>query len=99
MKLLYFSNEFPNDDVQELYRGLVVRSKDRKHPLLARFIEDATLAVKDELWSLSAAQRALFPTFENVFELADYPQLRKGPLCGSVEGVLLCVLQLATLIG
>lgn len=99
MRLLYFSNEFPNDDIQELYRGLLVRSKERQHPHLARFIEDASLAVKDELRRLPAAQRALVPTFETVFELADYPQLRKGPLCGSIDGVLLCVLQLATFIG
>lgn len=99
MKLLYFDNQFPNDDLQDLYRGLTTRSKDRGHPLLARFIHDATSAVRDELRLLSSAQRALFPPFESVFNLADHPQLRKGPLCGSVEGVLLCVLQLSILIG
>lgn len=99
MKLLYFDNQFPNDDIQDLYRGLTTRSKDRGHPLLARFIDDATSAVRDELRLLSSAQRALFPPFESVFNLADHPQLRKGPLCGSVEGVLLCVLQLSILIG
>lgn len=99
MKLLYFDNQFPNDDLQELYRGLSIRSKDRGHSLLARFIDDATSAIRQELRLLSSAQRAIFPPFENVFNLADHPQLRKGPLCGSVEGVLLCVLQLAILIG
>lgn len=99
MKLLYFDNQFPNEDLQDLYRGLTTRSKDRGHPLLARFIDDATLAVRDELRLLSSAQRALFPPFETVFNLADHHQLRQGPLCGSVEGVLLCVLQLSILIG
>ncbi|KAJ0107113.1 polyketide [Diaporthe amygdali] len=99
MKLLYFDNQFPNEDLQELYRGLAVRSKDRGHPLLARFIDNATSAVREELRLLSSAQRALFPPFESVFDFSDHPQLRKGPLCGSVEGVLLCVLQLAILIG
>jgi monodictyphenone polyketide synthase len=99
MKLLYFDNQFPNEDLQDLYRGLTTRSKDRGHPLLARFIDDATSAVRDELRLLSSSQRALFPPFESVFNLADHPQLRQGPLCGSVEGVLLCVLQLSILIG
>ncbi|KKK15179.1 hypothetical protein P175DRAFT_0472734 [Aspergillus ochraceoroseus IBT 24754] len=99
MKLLYFSNEFPKDDLQDLYRHLHNHSKDRQHPLLARFIEEATLALRDEVRQISMSLKALMPAFETVLNLVDYPDLRKGPLCGSIEGVLLCVLEIGTLIG
>ncbi|KAL4776690.1 hypothetical protein BDW60DRAFT_213360 [Aspergillus nidulans var. acristatus] len=99
MKLLYFSNEFPKDDLQGLFRRLYNHSKDRRYPILARFIHEATLAVREEVRQLPTAVKALVPAFETVLNLADYPELRKGPLGGSLEGVLLCVLEIATLIG
>lgn len=99
MKLLYFSNEFPKDDLQGLFRRLYNHGKDRQHPILARFIDEATIAVRDEVRQLPASVKALVPAFETVLNLADYPELRKGPLSGSLDGVLLCVLEIATLIG
>ncbi|KAL4935846.1 hypothetical protein BDV06DRAFT_233897 [Aspergillus oleicola] len=99
MKLLYFSNEFPKDDLQGLFRRLYNHSKDRRYPILARFIDEATLAVRDEVRQLPSTVKALVPAFETVLNLADYPELRKGPLGGSMDGVLLCVLEVATLIG
>lgn len=99
MKLLYFSNEFPKDDLQGLFRRLYNHSKDRRHPILARFIDEATLAVRDEVRQLPTSVKSLVPAFETVLNLADYPELRKGPLSGSLDGVLLCVLEIATLIG
>ncbi|KAL4887524.1 hypothetical protein BJY04DRAFT_225501 [Aspergillus karnatakaensis] len=99
MKLLYFSNEFPKDDLQSIFRRLHNHSKDRRHAILARFLDDATLAVRDEVRLLPAAVKALVPAFETVLNLADYPELRNSPLGGSVDGVILCVLEIATLIG
>ncbi|KAL4794482.1 hypothetical protein BDV19DRAFT_188572 [Aspergillus venezuelensis] len=99
MKLLYFSNEFPKDDLQGLFRRLYNHSKDKRYPILARFIDEATLAVRDEVRQLPTSVKALVPAFESVLNLADYPELRKGPLGGSMDGVLLCVLEVATLIG
>ena len=99
MKLLYFSNEFPHDDLQDLLRRLHNHSKDRKHAVLARFIDDATLAVRDEVRRLPTALKALIPPFETILSLADHSELRKGPLSGSIDGVLLCVVELATFIG
>ncbi|KAL5341617.1 hypothetical protein BJX70DRAFT_405821 [Aspergillus crustosus] len=99
MKLLYFSNEYPKDDLQGLYRGLHNHSKDRQHPILARFIDETTRVVHDEVRRLPISVKALVPAFESVLNLVDYPELRKGPLGGSLDGVLLCVLEIATLIG
>jgi monodictyphenone polyketide synthase len=99
MKILYFSNEFPADDLQELLRRLHNHSKNAQHAILARFIHEATLAVRDEVRQLPTQLRALVPAFETVLELANYTDLRKGPLAGSIDGVLLCVVQLSSLIG
>jgi hypothetical protein len=98
LKVIYFSNEFPKDDLQEVFRHLHNHSKDRRHPILARFIEESTAAIKDEVQQLPASLRALIPPFETVLNFAEHPNLRKGPLCGSVDGLLLCVLELGTLI-
>lgn len=99
LKLIYFSNEFPHDDLQDLFRRLRTHSKDTKHQTLAQFIVEATRTVREEVRRLPMQLRALIPAFETVFELANHPDLRKGPLGGSIEGVLLSVVELATLIG
>nr|A0A411PQP9.1 RecName: Full=Atrochrysone carboxylic acid synthase Agnpks1; Short=ACAS; AltName: Full=Agnestins biosynthesis cluster protein pks1; AltName: Full=Non-reducing polyketide synthase Agnpks1 [Paecilomyces divaricatus]QBG38888.1 nr-PKS [Paecilomyces divaricatus] len=98
MKLIYFSNEFPPDDLHTLFRELHNHSKDRRHPILARFLEEATLAVREEVRRLPAHLRALIPPFESIWNFADFADLRKGQLCGSIDGILLCSVELGTLI-
>ncbi|KAI0121114.1 putative polyketide synthase [Xylariales sp. AK1849] len=99
MSICYFGNEFPHDDLKVLFRRLLDNSKDRRHPLLARFIQEATLALRDEVRSLPATLKSLVPPFETIFNLADHAELCGGPLGGAVDGMLLCTLQLATFIG
>ena len=99
MKLFYFSNEFPHDDLQDLLRRLHNHSKDRRHTILASFIDEATLAIRDEVRRLPTALKALIPPFETVLNFAEHAELRKGPLSGSIDGLLLCVVELATIIG
>lgn len=99
MKFIHFSNELPHDDLRELFRRLHVHSKNRKHPYLAALIEEATLAVRDEVRQLPRTLKTLFPPISSVLNLADHVDLRKGPLGGAVEGVLLCIVELASLIG
>jgi monodictyphenone polyketide synthase len=57
------------------------------------------LAVREEIRQLPAAQKALIPPFETVLNFAEHPHLRTGPLSGSIDGVLLTVIELATFIG
>jgi monodictyphenone polyketide synthase len=99
MKIGYFGNEFPHDDLKDLFRRLWNHSKDRQHRLLAAFIHEATLAVREEVRLLPSALRALVPPFETIFNLADHPELRSGSLGGAVDGLLLCAVQLAAFIG
>lgn len=99
LDLVYFSNEFPSDDLSYLFRRLHNQSKHRTHSILARFLHEATQTLREEVSQLRADLAHLVPTFESVTSLAAETELRKGPLSGSIDGVLLCVLQLATYIG
>lgn len=99
MRLIYFSNEFPRDDVQTLFRELHIHSKDRRHPILARFLEESTLAVREEVRNLPNPLRKLIPPFESILNFADFADLRKGQLCGSIDGIILCAVELSILIG
>jgi len=98
MKVIYFSNEFQFDELPNLFRELHQRSKSRHHPILARFLQDSTLAIRDEVRQLPTELRKLVPTFEIILTFLDFPELRKGPLSGSVDGLLLCIAELGTLI-
>ena len=99
MRVVFFSNEFPHDDLQNLFRTFHRHSRDRHHPLLAHFIEEATLAVREEIRLLPSALKALIPPFESIIDFSDFADLRRGPLCGSIEGILLCVVEIGTIIG
>lgn len=97
--LIYFNNEFPSDDLSSRLRRLKSYSKHRDHPILGRFLDEATRALRQEVGDLRTELSQLVPDFESVISLAGDIQLRSGPLCGSIDGVLLCVLQLGTYIG
>ncbi|KAJ5762079.1 uncharacterized protein N7511_005461 [Penicillium nucicola] len=86
-------------DINDIFRRLHVHSKHKKCMFLANFIETATLAIREEVQSLPAKLRILFPPFETVFCLAENADLRSGPLGDCVNGMLICVVQLATFIG
>ncbi|OJJ96972.1 hypothetical protein ASPACDRAFT_33832 [Aspergillus aculeatus ATCC 16872] len=99
LKVLYFSNEFPTDDLSTLLRRLHSHSKHSSHPILARFLSEATRVLRNEVSQLRMELGQLVPAFESVTTLAGETKLRKGPLAQSIDGVLLCVLQLGMYIG
>ncbi|KXS96182.1 hypothetical protein AC578_2670 [Pseudocercospora eumusae] len=99
MEFVYFSNEFPKDDLQDIYRGLHKHSKDKDFPLLARFLNEATSAAKDEVSRLPTELKRLIPPFQTLLSWAENKELREGLLCGAIDGVLLIVAQVASYIG
>ena len=99
MELISFSNEFPRDDLQDLFRYLHNHSKDKHHPILAQFIHEATWAIKEEIRQLPTKLKQLIPPFETILSWAENTELREGLICGAVDGVLLIIVQLATYIG
>ncbi|KAG6254329.1 Type I Iterative PKS [Claviceps purpurea] len=82
LRVIFFGNELPNDDLQSHFRRLHTRSKDRNHPLLARFIDEATLVLKEEISALSTDLGRLIPTFETVLQWSEdaNASLREGLL-------------------
>lgn len=99
MELVYFSNEFPKGDLQDIFRQIHRHSKDRRYRALADFIQEATIVAKEEIQKLPAEARALFPAFDTILAWSGSTKLREGLLCGAVDGALLIVAQLAIYIG
>lgn len=100
MKLIYFSNEFPHDDLHKLLRMLRQHSKDRQHSILARFFDEATFAIRDEVRQLPATLQAYIPPFESILDFVDFTDLRRqGSLSESINGMLLCTVEIGTFIG
>ncbi|KAL6702818.1 Non-reducing polyketide synthase PKS8-1 [Coniothyrium glycines] len=95
MEVVYFSNEFPRDDLKDLFRQLHNQSKHSSHPLLARFTQDATTIIKKEIEKLPFNLRSIIPTFETLSSWAEQKELREGQLCGAVDGVLLVLVQIS----
>ena len=97
-KLIYFSNEFPNDDLADLFRRLQRYSKDKRFRLLATFLEVCTAVVKDEALKLPQPLQDLLPPFPTVLNLAHQAEFQRGPLGGAIESTLLCVLEIGMFI-
>ncbi|KAF2017041.1 putative polyketide synthase [Aaosphaeria arxii CBS 175.79] len=98
MELIYISNEFLFDELPNIYRELHQRSKSRQHPILARFLRESTVAIREEVKQLPTELRQLVPTFESILTFVEFAELRKGALGGSADGILLAVAELGTLI-
>jgi hypothetical protein len=102
-KVLYFSGEIPQGDPEGdqrvLFRKLHLLSKERNYPILALFLETITWAMKEEQRRLIRAQREMIPTFESILDLTDHVvELRKTPLGGAIERVLVLAFQLGSFI-
>ncbi|KAJ5834965.1 hypothetical protein N7447_000991 [Penicillium robsamsonii] len=97
--LIFFSNEFPNDDLKDVFRRLHRHSKDRRFTLLATFLENCARVLKEETSRLPQHLRELIPPFEDLFTLVDGGQFRLGPLGASMESAFLCALQVGMIIG
>lgn len=99
MQIVHFHNEYPYDDQQLMFRELLAHSKDRGHPVLAHFLDEATHAVRNEIRHLPVALKNIIPPFESILNWVEFTDLRKSQLNGSVEGVLLIILELGIFIG
>lgn len=97
--LVFFGNEFPNDDLKGLFRCLLRLSRDRRFRQLAAFLEESTLVLKKEVAALPQQLRDLVPHFHTVLPLAELGDFRQGPLGAAMESALLTVLELGMFIG
>ena len=102
-KIIYLSGEIPQGDPEGdqriLFRKLHLLSKERGHPILASTLDAITNSLRQECRRLNKTQRELVPTFESVLDLTDsVVTLRKTPLGGAIERVLVLVFQLGIFI-
>lgn len=98
-RLAFFGNDFPIDDLRQLFRRLLRHSKDRRFRTLAAFIHEATLVVKEEVCELPHKLKDHVPHFDTVLTLPEHGHFRETGLGPAMEGVFLIVLQLGMLIG
>ncbi|KAE8355249.1 hypothetical protein BDV28DRAFT_146333 [Aspergillus coremiiformis] len=67
-------SEFPQDDLQTTFRELHNHSKDRRYPALAQFLEEATLAVREEVQQLpTPLRRPVLPLGPPIGYYETYP--------------------------
>jgi hypothetical protein len=98
-KLVFFSNETPNDDSQDVFRRLQRHSKDKRFRSLALFLEECDTVIHEEALKLPEPLKKLLPPNPSVLSLADSTELRQGSLGGAVSSVLHCALQIGMFIG
>jgi asperthecin polyketide synthase len=97
--ILWFGNEFPSDDLNELFRRLQQHSKDRRFRLLNAYLEESTLVLQDEINKLPHHIRSQVPHFDNIVTLSENGYLRDLGLGAAMESALLIILQLGLFIG
>jgi monodictyphenone polyketide synthase len=95
MEVIYFSNDFPKENLQDVFRKLYINSKDHRHPLLAQFMSEATEAIKYEVSALPSGMKQLVPPFQTLDSWSENKELREGNLRGAVDGVLLVLVQIS----
>jgi asperthecin polyketide synthase len=97
--LVFFGNEFPHDDLKDLFRRLLQHSKDRRFRILAAFFEESTLVLKEEVAKLPQPLKEQVPHFDTILTLAEHGDFRPGNLGAAIESAVLSVLELGLLIG
>jgi len=98
-KLLFFSNEFPSDDLKDLLRRLQRNSKDKRFRYLAAFLEESTNVIKEEALRLPQSLQEILPPSKTPLSLVENSQWRQGPLGGALESAVLCILEIGMFIG
>ncbi|KAK4182884.1 hypothetical protein QBC35DRAFT_139663 [Podospora australis] len=98
--LIVFGPELPSGDVQDLLRRLHKHAKHPRHGLLASFLRQSVAVLRQEVQALPRDQRESVPPFADVVTLGSrWETLRRGPVGGAWEGAIVCLYQLAVLIG
>ncbi|KAJ5573557.1 Type I Iterative PKS [Penicillium hispanicum] len=99
-RLLFFGNDFPSDNLGDLFRRLHRWSKDKRFTILALFLEDSVAVIKSEIGKLSQPVPEQVSSIQTIMGLVDaYEAIRISPIGASLESALLCILQIGVLIG
>ncbi|KAI1270862.1 putative PKS-like enzyme [Xylaria sp. FL0933] len=100
VKAILFSHEVLSGELQDLLRKLHRYAKPPHHVQLTRFLLECASVLKQEAQKLPRALRDLVSPFHDVLALASHwDELKDTRLRGTLEGVFLCIYQIAMLIG
>ncbi|KAI0842123.1 polyketide synthase [Hypoxylon sp. FL0890] len=98
-KFVLFGHEFPSGDVEDLFRRLHRCSKLRRFPLLALFLDECTIVLREEIQKLPQQLRPAIPPFHDIITLSSYfNELTEGQLGDTWKGAFLCIYEIAMLI-
>lgn len=104
-RFILFSNELPSggggDDLPALFRRLHRRAKLPRHPVLAAFLRQGAGVLREEAQKQPRPLREAIPPFGDVVTLASHwaGALKNSRLGGAWEGALVCIYEIAVLIG
>lgn len=97
---MLLSHEFPSGDVKDLIRRLHRYAKLPRYSQLARFLQESTSVLRQEVQKLPRPLRDQVPPFSDIITLASHwDRLKESTLCGTWEGAFLCIYEIAVLIG
>jgi hypothetical protein len=100
VNFVYCGNEFPGDDLQRSFESLQRHARNHQFPRLARFLTRSTSMLKQQVALLPRHLQEGLPGFENVLSLVTYyVGHRRCPTAGALDGALLCIMQIALLVG
>ncbi|KAK7754177.1 Type I Iterative PKS [Diatrype stigma] len=95
---VFFTNDFPADEVGVLFRSLVRLSKDLRFTHLASLLSLCNRTIRDEVARLPKSWQKQMPPAEDVLALVGDASFQNGPLGGAMEGVFLCIFQLGSIL-
>ncbi|CAI7654954.1 unnamed protein product [Penicillium glandicola] len=99
-RLAFFGNDFPSENLNELFRRLHRWSKDKKFRMLALFLDESVVVIREEISGLSQPVPREVSSLQSILGLVDgWDAIRTTPIGGAIESALLCVLQIGVLIG
>lgn len=97
---ILFSNELPGGDLQDLFRRLHRCAKLPRYPLLASFLRQSAWVLRQEIQKQPRQLRESIRPFSDVVTLASrWDELKNSHLGGALEGALVCIYEVAMLIG
>ena len=99
-RLAFFGNDFPSDNLTDLFRRLHRWSKDKRFHFLALFLEESVAVIRSETTKLSQSVPEQVSSPQTILALVDgFDAIRTTPVGGAIESALLCILQIGALIG
>ncbi|KAK8117734.1 polyketide synthase [Apiospora kogelbergensis] len=99
-KIVFFGNDFSDHNLPSLFGSFQKHSRDRDFPFLSQLLTESWHMLQHELSLLPHELRDTVPQFQDIQRLVTfYASNTLCPLAPAISGALLCISQIAGLIG